>query len=346
MSKPCKHVAFGSISAAALIAGVMASTSVHADTELAWATSATGSDGHAVKVDLMALLNREWDGYSITVLPTAGAVATVRGYALGEFDGYYGADVAFQELADDGGRFEGFRAEMEREPVQSFWAYTMEVGLAVNADDLDDYDGWRDLGGEAVFTGPAPWDVRAQLERAMAAAEVGHEYTEIDIDIAGSSLNEGTIKAFNAYTTGQASLAPWVNEAMLASDAAILNPSEEEQQMIEDAGMEVVTIDADVYDTDIHVDEAKAVPFFYGFHLGPDVPEEDLYEMLTIIQEHSDELRESNASFAQVDDDIVDLQRRGIAASGGSVPVHPGLARFLKENDAWDEEWDDWIYED
>ena len=338
--------AIGSASAAALLAGLTVGGSVHANTELAWATSSVGSGGHAVKVDLMALLNREWEGYSITVMPTAGAVATVRGYALGEFDGFYGADVAFHELADDGGRFEGFRDQMEREPVQSFWAYTMEVGLAVSADDLDDYEGWRDLGGEAVFTGPAPWDVRAQLERAMEAAEVGHEYTEIDIDIAGSSLNEGTIKAFNAYTTGQASLAPWVNEAMLSSDAAILNPSDEERQMIEDAGMEVVSIDPDVYDTDIHVDEALAVPFFYGFHLGPDVPEEDLYEMLTIIHENSDELREVNASFAQIDDDMVDLQRRGIVASGGTVPIHPGLARFLQEHDAWDDEWDDWIYDE
>ncbi|MFV8836251.1 TAXI family TRAP transporter solute-binding subunit [Aquisalimonas sp.] len=345
MVKRSSFVTPGALGAAALLT-CLATAPVHAERDLAWATSATGSGGHAVKVDLMAVLNREWEGYSITVLPTAGAIATVRGYALGEFDGYYGADVAFQELADDSGRFEGFRSAMEREPVQSFWAYTMEVGLAVSADDQEAFDGWGGLSGKPVFTGPAPWDVRAQLERAMAAAEVSHEYTEIDIDIAGSSLNEGTIRGFNAYTTGESSLAPWVNEAMLSSRATILNPSEDERRMIEEAGMEVVAIDPDVYDTDVNVDTAYAVPFFYGFHLGPDVPEEDLYEMLTIIDEHSEELRAANASFAQIDDDIVDLQRRGVAASGGSVPVHPGLARFLKDNDAWDDAWDDWIYED
>lgn len=128
--------------ALALIAGLPSAAMAQEVTQLRWATSATGSTGYAVKVDLMTILNREWSGYNITVLPTAGAVASVRGYALGEFDGYYGADVAFAELADDSGRFRDFRAHMEREPVQSFWAYTMEVGLAVRADDLDEYDGW------------------------------------------------------------------------------------------------------------------------------------------------------------------------------------------------------------
>lgn len=333
--------ALGTTVLSAALASPVAAQNV---TELRWATSSTGSTGHAVKVDLMAVLNREWDGYSITVLPTAGAVATVRGYAMGEFDGYYGADVAFQELADDSGRFQGFRDQMDRQPVQSFWAYTMEVGLAVRAEDQAEFDGWRDLAGASVFTGPAPWDVRAQLERAMAAADVGHEYTEVDIDIAGSSLNEGRIDGFIAYTSSETSPAPWVTEAMLASDSAILNPSDEERAMIEEAGMEVVSVDPENFDADVHVDEVLLVPFFYGFHLGPDVPEEDLYEMLTIIQEKSDELQQANAAFSQIDDDMVDMQRRGITASGGNVPIHPGLARFLKENDAWDEAWDDWVY--
>lgn len=334
----------GAAAVLAVAAGAAGTASAQDVTELRWATSSVGSTGHAVKVDLMAMLNREWDGYSITVLPTAGAVATVRGYALGEFDGYYGADVAFQELADNAGRFEGFQDNMERQPVQSFWAYTMEVGLAVRAEDQEEFDGWRDLSGRPVFTGPAPWDVRAQLERAMSAIDVGHEYTEIDISIAGSSLDEGTIDGFIAYTAGETSPSPWVNEAMLSSDSAILNPSAEEREMIEEAGMEVVSIDVDRFDSDVGVDEAYFVPFFYGFHLGPEVPEEDLYEMLTIIQENSSELAEANGSFAQIDEDMVEMQRRGVAASGGNVPVHPGLARFLRENDAWNEEWDDWVY--
>ena len=312
-------------------------------TELRWATSATGSAGHRAKVNLMAVLNRELDNFNINVMPTPGAIATIRGYAMGEFDGYYGADIAFNELAADSGRFEGFRDRMEREPVQSFWAYTMEVGLAIRADDADELDGWGGLAGRPVFTGPAPWDVRAQLERALNTLEVGHEYRELDLGLAGTSLDDGTIDAFIAYTAGEAALAPWVAEAELGADISVLHPSESEVEALREAGMEVVSIDAGVFQTDLGMDEVLFVPFFYGFHLGPDVSEDDMYEMLVTIEENAEELAQADSVFAQIDADMAEMQRRGVEASINDVRVHPGLARYMRERDVWNSDWDDRI---
>lgn len=342
-----KHLAISTVAGLA-VAGAMLvaqpqTASAQEVTQLRWATSSVGSAGHRAKVNLMAVLNREWDGYSITVMPTAGAIATIRGYATGEFDGYYGADIAFNELAADSGRFQGFRDRMDREPVQSFWAYTMEVGLAVRADEHANYSGWSDLGGSPVFTGPAPWDVRAQLERAMNTLDVGHEYRELDLGLAGSSLAQGTIDAFIAYTAGESSPAPWVTEAMLSADTAILNPSADEAQALRNAGLDVVEIPRDAFDRDPGVDSAHFVPFFYGFHLGPDVPEDDLYRMLVIIEENAAELARADSVFAQIEDDMAEIQRRGVEASIDDVQVHPGLARYLRERDAWNPDWDDRI---
>ena len=53
---------------------------------------------------LAQILNREMEEISITVMPTPSAAASVRGFAGGQFDGYYGADVAFVEIANDAGR--------------------------------------------------------------------------------------------------------------------------------------------------------------------------------------------------------------------------------------------------
>jgi len=311
-------------------------------TQLRWATSAVGSAGHRAKVALMALLNREMPDYSITVLPTPGALATVRGYATNQFDGYYGADIAFRELATDSGRFRGFSAQMQREPVQSFWAYTMEVGLGVRAGDRDEYSGWADLKGRPAFTGPAPWDVRAQLERAMETLDVGHRYTELDLGLAASSLSEGNIDAFIIYSTGESSPAPWVNEAMMATDVAPLNPSEDEVAKLRAAGLDVVEVDASVF-RGAETDKVLLVPFFYGFHLGLEVPEEDVYRMLTTIEANAEELAKSDSAFRQIAADMVSIQRRGVAASVDSVKVHPGLARYLKEKGSWDETWNDRI---
>jgi uncharacterized protein len=309
--------------------------------DIAWATSAVGSAGHAAKVNLMAMLNREMPEYRINVLPTPGAIQTVKGYALGEFQGFYGSDIAFFELAHDIERFEGFQEEMAREPVQSFWAFTMEVGLAIHERDRDQFQEWRDLAGEPVFTGPAPWDTRAQGERSMDTVGVGHDYVEVDLGVAGSSLEEGSISAFLVYSTGQAATAPWIAEAEMVTDIAVLNPSDEEVDMLAAEGLDPVEVDPGVFETDVHVDTVRLVPFFYGFHVGEDMPADDVYRMLTIIEEHAEELAEADPAFAQIAEDMPELQRRGVESSVEYVPIHPGLARFMQERDVWDDAWDD-----
>ncbi|HEX2256072.1 MAG TPA: TAXI family TRAP transporter solute-binding subunit [Afifellaceae bacterium] len=327
--------------AMALALGLADATPAAAQTtEIRWATSQVGSSGHRALVALATLLNREMEGYDITVLPTPGAAASVRGFAGGQFDGYYGADIAYHEIDQRGGRYRDFDPEAGQQLVQSMWTFTLEIGLGISAADREQYSGWRDLNGQNVFTGPAPWDTRAALERAMAALDVGHEYLELDNSLAGSALQEGQIEAFSVYTTGGASPAPWVQEAMLTTDVAVLNPSEEEIADLSAAGIEVVRVPTDAFDTDVHVEEAVFVPIFYGFHVGLDVSEEDVYQMLTIVNEHAAELAESDAGFGQLAENVVEMQTRGIQASPESIQIHPGLARFLREQGAWNEAWD------
>jgi len=309
--------------------------------QIRWATSSVGSSGHRALVALATLLNREMEGYEITVLPTPGAAASVRGFSAGQFDGYYGADVAYHEIANREGRYRDFDPQAGKQLVQSFWSFTLEIGLGIAAADREQFTQWRDLKGEQVFTGPAPWDTRAALERAMATLNVGHEYIELDTGLAGSGLQEGQIEAFSVYTTGESTPAPWVTEAMLTTEVAVLNPSEEEVAELDNAGIEVVRVPASAFESDVGVEEAVLVPLFYGFHLGLDVPEDDVYQMLTIIEEKAGELAEVDSGYRQLADDMIELQRRGIQASPEVIEIHPGLARFLRERDAWDDAWDD-----
>jgi TRAP-type uncharacterized transport system substrate-binding protein len=308
--------------------------------EIRWATSQVGSSGHRALVALATLLNREMEGYEITVLPTPGAAATVRGFAGGQFDGYYGADIAFHEIANKDGRYKDFDPEAGKQLVQSFWSFTLEIGLGISDADREQLTEWRDLSDKPVFTGPAPWDTRAALERAMGALDVKHTYLELDNSLAGSALQESQIEAFSVYTTGESSPAPWVQEAMLTTEVAVLNPSEEEIGLLREAGIEVVRVGTDAFDTDVNVEEAVFVPIFYGFHVGLDIPEEDVHQMLTVIQEHAQELAESDSGFNQLASDMVEMQRRGIQSAPESIEIHPGLARFLREQNAWDEAWD------
>ena len=308
--------------------------------DLKWGTSAAGSAGHRSMVNLASVLGRELPELRISMLPTPGAIVTVKGYATGQFDGYYGSDVAFYELANDTARFKGFKAQAKRMPVQSLWIYTTEVGAAVHARDRDKYKSWRDLSGQRVFTGPLPWDVRAVLERAFQVLGVKHEYLEVDLQSVGSLLDRGTVKGFIVYTNALASTAPWITETSLSTDWAVLNPSAEEREAIKKAGMQIVEVPAAAYKRDVHAKIVYHIPFYYGFHLGKEIPADVVYKVIKAVEKNVDELAKIDPAYAQVRDDMVGMQRRGIESSIDLVEVHPGLARWMREKGAWNAKWD------
>lgn len=308
--------------------------------EIPWGTSAVGSSGHKALVVLAEVLNREMPKYRVTVQPTPGAIVSVKGYATGQFEGYYGADIAFYELANDINRFKGFKASMKRQPVQSFWVFTVEVGTAVHSRNRGKFKGWKDLNGKPVFTGPLPWDVRAHLERAYGALGVKHQYRQVDLSAAGSLLQGGSIDAFIIYTNGETTTAPWITEASLAADWAAVNPSAAELAALKKAGFAAVEVKPDVFKRDVHADKVVLLPFYYGFHVGLEVPENDVYQMLKVIEKNLPDLVKADPGYAQIAKDMPGFQRRGVMSSVDLVPIHPGLAKYMREKGVWDAKWD------
>ena len=203
--------------AVALVACIgLVSSTARAQQDIRWGTPPVGTAGHKALVTLANLLNKEMPKYRISVLPTAGAIATVKGYATKELDGTYGSDVAFHELATDSGRFKGFKARVQRQPIQSFWSNTIEVGLAVHVRNKEKIRKWGDLAGKRVFTGPLPFDTRAQTERALTTLGVKFTYVQVDLATAGSQLESGALDAMSIYTGSESSPPPWLSEASLA----------------------------------------------------------------------------------------------------------------------------------
>jgi uncharacterized protein len=309
--------------------------------EIPWGTSAVGSSGHKALVVLADVLNREMKDYRITVQPTPGAIISVKGYATGQFEGFYGADIAFYELAHDTNRFKGFKSSMKRQPIQSFWAFTVEVGTGVHARNKDKIKRWADLTGKPIFTGPLPWDVRAHLERAYGVLGVKHQYRQVDLSATGSLLQSGGIDGFIIYTNGEATTAPWITEASLATDWVALNPSPDEAAALRKAGFAITEVNGSVFrKEDVGVNKVTLLPFYYGFHVGLELPEQDVYRMLTIIEKNVAQLAKADPGFSQLAKDMPGMQRKGVESSVNLVPVHPGLARYMREKGVWDAKWD------
>jgi len=308
--------------------------------EIPWGTSAVGSAGHKALVILADVLNREMPNYRVTVQPTPGAIVTVKGYATGKFEGYYGADIAFYELANDIKRFKGFKSSIKRQPVQSFWSFTVDMGVAVHARDQGKIKSWKDLAGKALFTGNPPWDTRAQLERAFEALGIKYNYRQVDLSAAGSLLESGRIDGFSLYSNGESGVPPWITEASLATDWAALNPSAAEIAALRKAGFAVIELKPEIFKRDVHADKVVLLPFYYGFHVGLEMPEADVYQMLKVIEKNLPALVKSDPAYAQIAKDMPGFQRRGVEAAANLVPIHPGLAKYMREKGVWDAKWD------
>lgn len=326
------------VTAVALSVGV--ATAQTADKEIRWGTSSVGSTGHKSLVNLAGLLNKEWQGYQISVQPTPGAVISVKGYATEQFEGYYGSDVAFYELANDIRRFKGFKPNMKRQPVQSLWTFTVEVGLAIHDRDKDKYEGWGSLAGETLFTGPRPWDTRAQMERGLETLGVDFKYIEVDISAAGALLDQGNFAAFTVYSNAEAATAPWITQTGLATDWNALNPTAAERARLSEAGFAMVEVDGSVFSEDIGAETITLLPFYYGYHVGMEVPDDAVYQMLMLIEKNLQTLVETDKGFTQLAANMPLMQRRGVEAAAALVEIHPGLARYMRERDVWDAAWD------
>ena len=139
----------------------------------------------------------------------------------------------------------------------------------------------------------------------------------------GLPAESGQITGLGIYTNAEATTAPWIIETSLMTDWVILNPSEEELARLHAAGFRSteVTNPAEVFQEDSGAEKAILLPFHYGFHVGLEVPEEDVYRMFQIIEENAAELAKADAGFAQIAEDMAGMQVRGVEAAGDLVPT-------------------------
>jgi TRAP-type uncharacterized transport system substrate-binding protein len=234
---------------------------------------------------------------------------------------------------------------VKREPVQSMWLFTLDVGLAIKASNADKIKKWTDLSGKKVYTGPLPFDTRLHLENAMAAVGVKHIYTQVGLSTVGSQLDAGTIEGTIVYYTGGVVPAPWLSQASLAVDWAGLNPSPDELAKLKAKGFATEEVDAKtISKNDIHVKKLTLLPFYWGFDIGMNMSADDVYKMLTIIDKHANDLAKQDGDFSQIaNGKLAAFQKAALEHTSNLVPIHPGLAKFLKEKGQWDKKWDSHI---
>jgi hypothetical protein len=80
------------------------------------------------------------------------------------------------------------------------------------------------------------------------------------------------------------------------------------------------------------------VPFYFGYHHGLGFPAETVYKALKVFEAGAADLIKLDPGFGPLGADFAGFQVLGIK-SIPEVPVHPGLAKYLKEKGLWDSSW-------
>ncbi|MHB8771352.1 MAG: TAXI family TRAP transporter solute-binding subunit [Syntrophales bacterium] len=304
-----------------------------------WATSSTGSYGYKVAAQMTKVLEDALGGeYTVTVNPYPSTTAAMKATMNGDGEIGYTADVGMTQVYEGTGGFKEFNPTKAK-MVHTWYAYPMESFMAVHAPKAGQFKSWGDFSGKPVFFTPAGFMNWLNFQRIFKT--LGYQFKHVQIGEAaqGDALQAGTIVGACAYTTAGRSLASYWRETELRLDLRIINPSPEEVKKLTAAGLAPVEIDpTKAFSKDVGVKTILGVPILFGYNVRPDMPADVIYRMLNKFYQERESLAKADPGFGPMARDFVGMQVNGIKANP-TIPVHAGLAKFLKEQKAWNDKW-------
>jgi len=304
-----------------------------------WATSSTGSYGYKVAAQMVQVLEEALGGeYTVTVNPYPSTTAAMKATMDGNAEIGYTADVGMTPLYAGEGGFKDY-TPAKAKMVHTWYAYPMESFMAVYAPNAGKYKSWGDFSGKPVFFTPAGFMNWLNFQRIFKTLGYEFKHVQIGEPAQGDALQAGTIAGSVAYTTAGKSLPTYWRETELRLDIKVINPSADEVKKLTAANLAPVEIKAtDAFSKDIGVKTILGVPLLFGYNVRPDMPEAIVYKMLSKFYADRESIAKTDPGFEPMARDFVGMQVNGIKANP-DIPVHAGLAKFLKEHKAWNDKW-------
>ena len=332
-----------SVSAAAVAAlfAVSAAGPSHAQERksIRWATSSVDSYGYKVAAAMVKIGEEALGGqYTITVNPYPSTTGAMKAAMDGTGEIGYTADVGMTQVYSGEGGFKNYKAAKGR-LVHTWYAYPMESFMAVAAKDAGKYKCWGDFSGKPVFFTPAGFMNWLNFARIYKTLGYQFKHVQIDPKTQSDAMQSGTLAGAVAYTTAGRSLAGYWKETEVRMDLKVINPCPQEVAKLKAAGLAVVDVDPkQAFTKDMGVTQIQAVPILFGYNVRADMPEDVVYKLLSAFYKNRESLAKSDPGFTPMAKDFVGMQVQGINANP-QIPVHAGLARFLKEQKAWNDKW-------
>jgi len=325
--------------AAVFAASVTHSAAAQQRKSLRWTTSQVGSYGYTIAASMAKIVEQALGGeYTVTVQPYQSPTVAMKAVMDGEGEVAYTADIGMTQFQERVGPFKDYKPT-KPEIVHTWYAYPMESMMATSAKEADKFKCWKDFSGKPVYFTQAGFQNWLNWQRIFKTLGYDFKHVQIDNKANGDALEQGTIVGSAIYTTAGRSLAPYWKETEVRMDIRVINPCPDEVAKLKAAGLAVSDVEAKgAFSKNVGSSTLQGVPILFGYNARPDMPEDVVYKMVKAFYEKRDELVKIDPGFTPMAKDFVAMQVQGIDANP-QIPVHAGLAKFLKEHKAWNDKW-------
>ena len=328
---------------AAIVGGLAIWAPPRADAQerksIRWTTSQVGSYGYTIAASMAKIVEQAIGGeYTVTVQPYQSPTAAMKAVMDGEGEIAYTADIGMTQFQERVGPFKDYKPT-KPELVHTWYAYPMESMMATSAKEADKFKCWKDFSGKPVYFTQAGFQNWLNWQRIFKALGYDFKHVQIDNKANGDALEQGTVVGSAIYTTAGRSLPPYWKETEVRMDIRVVNPCPDEVAKLKAAGLAVADVDPkSAFAKGVGPSTLQGVPILFGYNVRTDMSEAVVYKMIKAFYDKRDELVKLDPGFTPMAKDFIGMQAQGINANP-TIPVHAGLAKFLKEHKAWDEKW-------
>jgi TRAP transporter TAXI family solute receptor len=306
---------------------------------LRWTTSPVGSYGYGIAAGLTKLVENALGGeYTVTVQPFQSPTVAMKAVMDGNGEIAYTADIGMAQFHDRVGPFKDYKPKMP-ELVHTWYAYPMESLMATTVANAEKFKCWKDFSGKPVFFTNAGFQNWLNWQRIFKTLGYDFKHVQIDLKSNADALQAGTIVGSATYTTAGRSLAAYWKETEIRMDFRVVNPCPDEVAKLKAAGYAIAEVNAkDGFAKSVGPEKLYGVPILFGYNARADMSESVVYRLVSALYKQRDDLVKIDAGFTPMAKDFFGMQGAGINSSP-AIPVHPGLAKLMKENNAWNNKW-------
>lgn len=310
-----------------------------------WITGREGSAGYAVGATLAMLIQEELPELleRVDVRPL-GSLAGVKRVEQGVSEAGYTNAMALYQQYHNLQYWAKHPTPPERRMQQGIWIYTIVIFWAVPERLAGEVKSLGDLAGRRIFLAAPGGTLFLACEVIFDAIGLFDkiEYADLPYPEVSGAVGARTIDATIVYHMAPAISPPsWLVDVTTRHKLVIIPFTEEEKAKLKEAvkGAGIALIETEApYVKPTPVGKVSACEFYWGWGFSPDLGEEYAYAITKAIVEKAHTKSAATIFVEAFSKTPLEIMTAGIDTIP-DIPVHPGVAKYLKEKGVWKDYW-------